>query len=259
MKRINKTMISCCACCFVLLCILLYASIYNTGNGDDEDITVIRKSGLLANVDQSDLIRTSAVVIYGELENKSEPFIVMSTSGDKSVYTDYYIKPTYVLRGEKDMDRVTVRVEGGVTNDLIVENEGAPILKSGTQYLLFLKKPIRGGFTTEGEYYYINGAVQGVYEIKSASEAIDCKNINDIAENKTHIEMCSQEPISTSLDLGAMIEKINDVDSSKQFDVDILEKDYRSNLKKNLDNGIITEEYYNICIDELSKTATYVE
>jgi hypothetical protein len=38
---------------------------------------------LLAKVDQSDLVRTSAVVIYGELENKSEPFIVKSTSGDK--------------------------------------------------------------------------------------------------------------------------------------------------------------------------------
>lgn len=51
MKRINKTMISCCACCFVLLCILLYASIHNTGNGDDKDsykdITVIHKSGLM--------------------------------------------------------------------------------------------------------------------------------------------------------------------------------------------------------------------
>ena len=214
-----------------------------------KDKNVILKSGLLAEIDLEELKKSSSMIVYGAFNGKSEPFIIESVKGTESIFTDYYFDITYLLRGEDKSESVTIRIEGGTVGDTCVINELSPILKMGKNYLLFLKKPIKGGYTTKGNYYYINGGNQGIYvndSIKDLSGDIGEKLIYMTDENEKN---------PNSLEFNSFKKSLDDYNKNTVVNEEYLKNKYINSLNNNLKNKIITEEEYSLCISEMNKYA----
>ena len=54
------------------------------------------------------LMEESALIIYGRLIGRSEPFAV--ENGVRLIFTDYYMEVYEVLRGKTDSNEITVRI-----------------------------------------------------------------------------------------------------------------------------------------------------
>lgn len=219
-----------------------------------ENVTI--KSGILAKMSIDDLKETSVLIAYGTVVDKSDSFIIEAVNGTKSVFTDYYLKLSCILRGDCNCDIITIRVEGGVVGDTCVVDEAGPVFEEENDYLVFLKKPIMGWYTTEGDYYYVNGAVQGVYELSNNNDSITVTNVNALASSEKTVYMDAESEIdSASIELVSFADDMIEYNKENSVDEDYLKNQFLSALKQNLDNNLITQEDYDETIAQMSKYA----
>jgi len=143
--------------CFLAIAIVVYPML---------TLTTVRISGLMMGMTFDDMFEQSSLVVYGEVVSKPQSFKIRSVGGGEMIFTDYYIKPIQVLRGNTDMsDAITVRLYGGTVGDRRELVDGEPVLSKNDKFVLFLYKPARGGgFNTEGDYYYVSGGKQGAFK-----------------------------------------------------------------------------------------------
>lgn len=228
------------------------------------------------------LVEESTLIVLGTVEEESAPFLIQGVSGlGELAYTDYSVNVSDIVRGNTESGgQITVRQEGNPHLTSVVY-EDAPILEVGKEYIFFLQKPgMGGGFNTEGDYYYILGSRQGLYE-----EYSDVAPLNGEGdEEKIYV---SQQKLlrNGSIDAGVLTIQRNAVDEDLEdmvekndgalswhafydtvqekniacpVDENAKRKEIEQNYKANLDNGIITEEAYRQAMDDLDQYAQIV-
>lgn len=233
----------------IIVCIFFILSDHSaTNDGVDSvseaGITTQYVSGLLAPKDEDDLIRESSLVIHGKISGQSEAFKIVPVFGDSpSIFTDYYVEIFDVLRGEVgDVTQpISVRVQGGIADDLEVVAEDAPEFTVGDEVLLFLYQPNMGAaYNTEGDYYYVLGLSQGAYFKEDNTDTYSTELNIDIvlSEFAEEINALNEEfPIDENNEYNTLIE----------------------NLKKNIETGFITQEEYEDFVAETHEYATIID
>ena len=206
-------------------------------SANKEDVTVI-KSGILAEYDVSDMFNRATAIITGTMEGTSEPFMVKApATGIWTIYTDYQIKPTHVLRGDVPEDsNINIRIDGGTVGDTTVICEESPNISPSKEHLFFLYNPnMGGGLNTAGDYYYIVGVNQGIF-----------------AYYDTNVYKC--EATSEVLDISQVPSTIVNEEISEDF----YYQEFKNNMEGNLENGFITQDEYNDFLDEVNQYAEIV-
>ncbi len=133
------------------------------------------------------LMETSSLITEGKFIKKTKPFAVEGMKGEFQVYTDYFFQPESILRGEDESNTLTVRMRGGRYDDIEYIDENSTVFEFGEKYLLFLRKvTIGGGTNTEGDYYYINGSYQGVYNEIKPEELMSGNSDIRLASDETY-------------------------------------------------------------------------
>lgn len=129
----------------------------------DRPLTTL--SGSFPRHSEEDLMEMSALVVHGRVVGRTQAFTVENSFyGASTIFTDYFVEVYEVLRGEVDSTTITVRVEGGATSERTLITTFTPTFIRGGEYLLFLTVPSGDAFDTQGDYYYIIGGSQGVFE-----------------------------------------------------------------------------------------------
>lgn len=214
------------------------------GSAPDSSTQVV--SGSLEELTQHEIITRSSLVAIGSISEVSDPFQIKPVGGgDPSVFTDYSLQISDVLRGEPDSDMVSVRVQGGTTDNLTTIVEEAPELEVGQEYLLFLYQPGRGGsYNTEGDYYYITGVNQGAFEVSSATPF--SAEMDDSAVG--FISSATDTQVDWSLRDAA--ESIQVVNEEQPADEAYVYEQAYENWQANLDSGFITQEEFDNLVRE---------
>jgi len=141
----------------------------DTWSMEDGD-AFIRQTATFAYYSEERLMERAALVVYGRAIGRSEPFFIENIySGARAVFTDYLFEVYEVFRGEIVSREVIVRVEGGITDEMILIVDYIPEFERGREYILFLTLPGLGPFDAPGEYYHILGGLQGVFPIDEVS------------------------------------------------------------------------------------------
>ncbi len=219
------------------------------------------------------LIKESSLVVLGKVSAVSEPFLIRGV-GDTAypaVHMDYTITIEETLRGEAAAEEITVRMLGDRTDPSIIYHDFAS-LKEGEEYLLFLWKPNCGGsFTTKGDYYYITGETEGVYEPAQAEAASSTSSADrlfisqfaldsqpEIMAAKTAAKARQEELEHGMLFLDDLREELKAAETeypTEQVDHRAMaEEAYRANVK----SGMITQEECDRYIKELDEYAEIV-
>lgn len=219
----------------------------NKSDSANPEYTVV-VSGIVAEQSVEELEQSSSAVLLGKIVDRANAFEITSVTGETSNFTDYYLEVYEAYRGnESEGDVVSIRLNEGIVGNLEVIDETAPSFEIGQEYLVFLYNPgVGGDFNTEGDYYYVNGATQGVYqyygENELISEADANKEENNVDEFKLNIE-----------DFKNDIEVINSEYPISEIDN---RQEIIDNLTHNYENRFITEEQYNETIAQLDIYAT---
>lgn len=242
-----------------------------------ETVTVIFGYPVLYSLE--DLIQESTLVVRGTVSAVSEPFLIYGV-GDNAgtlVHTDYTISVAETLRGKAPAEEITVRMEGDRADPSDIYEDYAS-LREGQEYLLFLWKPDRGaGFTTRGDYYYITGETEGVYEPAQAEKAGEAArsasadrlfisqyalNIQPELPAGSSLAKAQQEPAEKGeliFGLSALREELKAAETEyPPENVNhraIAEEAYRANVQ----SGMITQEECDRYIAELDEYAVIVE
>lgn len=219
------------------LFILGASEYHSTRDAATSEDTVMYVSGILAGITLEDMLEKADVIAIGEVVGNSDPFKVQSVGGGISVFTDYEIEPLHVVRGDfSEEQTLTIRTQGGQTEDWKVICEQEPELLAGTEYLFFLRKPnVGGGFNTNDDYYDIMGVNQGLFE----------------AQGNGVYSSSHGESVDISALPSTIAEEIPDEDAYRQENL--------RNLKSNLDSGFISQEEYDRMVGELDQYATIIE
>ena len=135
--------------------------------------------------EEEELMARAALIVYGRVVRESNPFWIECYFGSRTLYRDFYIKPYEILRGETTLDEVVVRIRGGETEDLIYMVTHSPNFQIGEKYLLFLAGPCGSPFDTPGDYFYIIGGSQGVFEVEEPPSGFDRNDEEIIFEQVT--------------------------------------------------------------------------
>ena len=210
----------------------------------------MHKSGLIEGYTYEDLLEKSPVIVLGRVAEQADPVQIMAAgNGGVSNFTDYTVEVLDGLRGGfSSGDELTVRVEGGEANGLNVVVEEAPELHEDDVFLMFLYAPeMGGGYNTQGDYYYVVGVNQGLFENAenvSASEAEEGATL----VNPTDISLTLP---SLKADLSARSGQVTASAGSYE--------EFLENQQKNLESGFITQEEYDRLLEEVGQYATIVE
>ena len=126
--------------------------------------------GSLAYYSVDDLVAGSTLVVSGTITGEPESLRVHHASADMETnFTDYTLAVETVYRGQAAGETLTVRIYGGTAGNVTEIYSPAPQLTAGEEYLLFLNQPGMGGaFNTPGDYYYLTGVTQGVFQEDTA-------------------------------------------------------------------------------------------
>ena len=208
----------------------------------DENITI---NNYKAEVSKEEIIQASSLVVNGEIVGIPKTLKIAPVGGgDPSVFTDYSFNIDKVFRGNaKEGATITVRVQGGVKNDISVNIVDGIEFSVGEKYMLFLYQPNAGGwYNTLGDYFY----PADIY--KQASN-----------NNGDSIAYISQANENDNLYLGEFTEKIVELNQRLNVDESFLAKKSVDGLKANLASGFITQEEYENAIKELNEYATIVK
>ena len=184
---------------------------------------------------EQDLMEMASLVVHGRVIGRSHAFTVENMFyGASTIFTDYFIEVYEILRGETDSTTITVRVEGGATNERTLITTFTPTFVRNSEYLLFLTIPSGDVFDTPGDYYYIIGGSQGVFERNPIQRFADGMEVIDFI----------QYGISASaFDFGLMelrteIEEVNiAVPIPTEYD---LRQQSIEALKRTVANGVLT-------------------
>ena len=113
-----------------------------------------------------------------------------------SIFTDHYFEVTETFRGEAPEDNiVAVRQQGGAIGNDAVEIEPSCDFQEGKSYLLFLYRPGKGGFSTEGDYYCLRGEVYGAYPLDGTTlaEVSTDQVVNEVESNAIQVADFQQQ------------------------------------------------------------------
>lgn len=212
-----------------------------TYTGDEETIMV--RSGLLRQMTLEDLMLESSLVVAGKIVGASEPFKIKPVfgDGDPVIHTDYYLVPSKILRGEAGNEQITVRVMAGdIEGEMKVIHENEPQFSLHKEYLLFLYQPgAGGGYNTKGDYYYVNGAIQGVFELEGAK--------------------MYRADSGISRTLSAFEQEIAAFNVKNPVDKDYAKNQIYGNNEANLKSGFISQEEYERYLEESREYAEIVQ
>lgn len=197
-------------------------------------------SGILVERSLDDLNALAEVIAIGTITDQSDAFQIKSASGQTANFIDYEFEVSNCLRGAPDIHSLTIRIQGGVVGNREEIYEHNPNLEVGQSYLLFLYQPGRGGsFNTEGNYYYILGLTQGTFQ----------DNGNGSYISKTGV-LLEEDALASFISTYSI-----QADSGESY----FRQEYIENQKRNLENGVITQEQYDYLIDNIDGYATVVE
>lgn len=186
---------------------------------------------LAAELELSELVEQSALIVQGQVASQSEEFYIQPVfDGTAMGYLDYTVRIAEVHRGETDKGVITVRIP---TASNIALEEGQDVL-------LFLYPPaMGGGYNTEGDYYYITGAQQGIYLVQeSENGTVFWNRFGNVRETAASF---LEEIMALSAEY-----PVND-----RYNYDT----FLENAQRNLDNGVITREEYDRYLAELEEYA----
>jgi len=145
-------------CVLALVCIMLARGLGQVQSNDsatDDSVTTVKKNMLLVEMTEEDLFERSTLVIRGKVVGQSDAFQIEPVSGgDPSNFTDYYVEVYETLRGDSAEagEVVSVRTEGGFTNNLNVICDETAELQIDDEVLLYLYRSGMGaGNNTEGD------------------------------------------------------------------------------------------------------------
>ena len=212
--------------------------------------TIAHKSGLLVERNYDDLLQDAPVIVTANVTDVSDSFEIMPVfGGTTSIFTDYTIEVREVLRGDVAADdTLTVRLEGGQTDERALVVDEAPALTVGDELLLFLYQPNMGGaYNTEGDYYYILGLEQGAFYAQSSMLRTQ--------------SMVYENTLGTAIDLDALKADILSLSNSRSTEIgneDRVYEEFLANQQKNLENGFITQEEYDTFLAEANEYATII-
>lgn len=106
-----------------------------------------------------ELLKQSDLVVYGRITQREYIYEQSENNNDILMFTDYYIEPISILRGNPvSEDEVILRKMGGETKNQNIICGAVEKLNIGEEYLLFL-------YRQKGEQYYILGMNQGIFEV----------------------------------------------------------------------------------------------
>ena len=208
-------------------------------------------------VEENDLYKQASLITRGKIVGFNYLTIQpVYEGGVPRVFTDYYIEPVEILRGEPENEKlITVRVSGGETSEEIVLNRDLE-LKVGEEYLFFLCRPeTGGGYYTEGKQYYIVGINQGLF---NRSEEV-VLNVNGQEVPKSFTSFYSGVDGQTELDYLSFVDELQYLNKTQPVDKLFFQNRAYRELEMNLKSEFITEEEYKIYLDEMSRYATIID
>lgn len=278
MKAHKKTII---ASCCVLIMTAIFAVLFTSGNTmvlgseenytddvvssngamtalvpDDEDKVFCSISGYVPPLSFDEMTEESTLVIYGRVTQKEQILIRPVQGGDPVGHTDYSIEPISILRGEPIKgDSVKVRTISRETEYKNVTTicEYIEDLNVGDEYLLFLySTELGGGFNTKGDYYYVVGINQGIFEVSGKSTMRSSSG--EVLPSKA-----SAMFNTTELAYKDVSKEIQVANIETPIDLDLDEKIVLNNLDENLKSGFISQEEYQQALSELEQYATIVD
>jgi hypothetical protein len=210
---------------------------------DDQVVDTIAVSSSLVAKDVPQLIESSDIIACGTVVSKNAPIKILPVfGGDFSIFSDFIfeIENSYLhANATPENSSVSVRIHGGTVDGLNVIVEEAPVLEVGGKYLLFLYRPGRGGgYNTVGDYYYVNGASQGIYIM----------NENEYTRQLS----------GTNIEIEVLQSLIAEYEATGTPRITALEE-FTQNQIRNLDSGAITEEEYETFITNANTYATIID
>lgn len=239
---------------------------------------VVEQSRTVASLSVEQMALESDLVARGTVEGSSASFLIQPKDGrDASVFTDYTFAVTQIYRGgqEKAPQEITIRVEGGTYQDITVNTSGSPSFETGREYIVFLyRAPKNGGYETQGEYYYVTGFEQGVFQ-ETLGEKADlsalkmqkagaASHFSDLKEEENYF--VSEKALQREKDGKIKIEDTEEILSEQEFskeiaafnqeypeEIDYYKKRQEETYRSNLETGMITEEEYEQWIAELEE------
>lgn len=210
---------------------------FTISSGEEEHI-FHRIDGMLAYMSVPDLFEEAPLIVEGTVSGHTDAFQIKSVSDSVANFTDYQFKITSALRGAPNggAEEITIRVQGGTVNSLTEEYSGSPKFEVGQDYLVFLYQPERGGsFNTEGDYYYVLGLCQGVF-----AKDGDGQYVSQVGE---------------VLDGSDLAQPLNDTPVDPEF----FRNEYIENQKRNLENGMISQEEFDRLMENIDEYATIIK
>ena len=153
-----------------------------------------------------------------------------------------------MLCGESQTTEVTVRIPGGVMRrevDNRIANiteiwSDSPILEIGENYLLFLFIDNFGGaFYTGDNVYRVTGMSQGIFGTRDENYYIPQFEFG---------ERLLRDELTRTIEL------IKDI----PIDYDYFKNQFIENLKRNLANGMISQEQYDLAMENMNVRAVKV-
>jgi hypothetical protein len=218
---------------------VLIASIDPENKQTSTDVT-LDVSSTLVKYEVSDLINKAGLIVEGTVVKQSEAFQIKSPAGAISNHTDYTISVDSVLRGQSDAFEITIRLQGGVVGDYTENHDSNPEFNIGSKYLLFLYKAGQGGaFNTLGDYYYVLGEYQGVY---------------DVLDTGDYVAQKTGEPL-TLMEMQANLDSLRGVSVDERY----FREQFIDNQRKNLASGFITQQEYDEMMQNIDIYAEIIE
>lgn len=220
----------------------------------DTDKQVSASQAYLIPLSLESLTEQSSLVVRGRVLGFDYLTVDPSDGGGAWVYTDYYIQVLETLRGEPSADEnglITVRADGGENYDSIQLNRDIS-MTTGSEYLLFLVRPIGGAYATKDDYYMVLNISIGAFVASSETSALsDGRNVPETFAPMSYTSLV--EPSYTYTDLAGQIKSYGE---KYPVDEDYQKKEFINSIKKNLESGFMTKEEYDLAIDSLNEYGT---
>lgn len=217
----------------------------NGGQTEVQELVTQYVTGTVSEKKLDDLVRESNLIIHGTVEGPGQGLQIQAVGGGITNYTDYTVHVEETFAGDTQ-ESVTVRVKGGIAGNLEVICDYAPDLEEGKEYLLFLLKPDQGGgYNTEGDYYYVTGSFQGVYELEGTKD-------EPATAMKAKPQSGGEEKVVAQL--ASDIQELR-AQLPEDYEYSVREEGMK-NLQANLESGFISQEEYEQMLAEREQYAT---
>lgn len=220
----------------------------------DTDKQVSASQAYLIPLSLESLTEQSSLVVRGKVLGFDYLTVEPSDGGGAWIYTDYYLQVIETLRGEPSADEkglITVRTDGGENDDSIQLNRDIS-MTTGSEYLLFLVRPMGGAYTTKNDYYMVLNISIGAFVASSETSALsDGREVPETYAPMSYTSLV--EPAYTYSDLAYQIKSYGE---KYPVDEEYQEKEFINSINKNLESGFMTKEEYDLALDSLNEYGT---